>query len=48
MDHAVTDTGVASPLGLSLAERSRELINTVHPGDRVHLRFDAHRAGPLP
>jgi acyl-CoA hydrolase len=47
VDHAETDTGVASPLGRSVAERSREPINTAHPGHRDQLRFDAHRAGPL-
>jgi hypothetical protein len=48
VDHAVTDTGVASPLGRSLAERASELIDIAHPDHRDQLRFDAHRAGPLP
>jgi acyl-CoA hydrolase len=46
-DHAVTGYGVASPLGRSLAERARELINVADPDHQDQLRF-ARRTGPLP
>jgi acyl-CoA hydrolase len=48
VDHVATEYGVASPLGRSLAERARELINIAHPDHRDQLRFDAHRAVLLP
>jgi acyl-CoA hydrolase len=48
VDHVVTEYGVASLRGRSLAERARELINIAHPDHRDQLRFDAHRAGLLP
>jgi acyl-CoA hydrolase len=48
VDHVVTEYGVASLRGRSLAERARELINIAHPDHRDQLRFVAHRAGPLP
>jgi acyl-CoA hydrolase len=48
VDHVVTEYGVASLRGRSLAERARELIAIAHPDHRDELRFDAHRAGLLP
>jgi acyl-CoA hydrolase len=48
VDHIVTEYGVASLRGRSLAERARELIAIAHPQHRDELRFHAHRAGLLP
>ncbi|MET0187480.1 MAG: acetyl-CoA hydrolase/transferase C-terminal domain-containing protein [Pseudonocardia sediminis] len=48
VDHVVTEYGVASLRGRSIAERARELIAIAHPDHREDLRRDARTAGMLP
>jgi len=48
VDHIVTEYGVASLRGRSVAERARALIAIAHPEHRDELRFNAQRDGLLP
>jgi acyl-CoA hydrolase len=48
VDHVVTEYGVASLRGRSIAQRARELIAIAHPEHRDELGHDARRLGILP
>jgi acyl-CoA hydrolase len=47
VDHVVTEWGLASLRGRSLAERARALISIAHPDHRDELERDAYAAGLL-
>lgn len=48
VDHVVTEWGIASLRGRSLADRARALIAIAHPDHRDTLEADARKAGLLP
>jgi acyl-CoA hydrolase len=48
VDHVVTEWGVASLRGRTLADRARTLIGIAHPECRDELEAEARRAGVLP
>lgn len=43
VDYVVTEYGIASLRGASLAERAEKLINIAHPDYRDELRYQAHK-----
>jgi acyl-CoA hydrolase len=47
VDHVVTEWGIATLRGRSLAERARALISIAHPDHREQLERDAHATGLL-